>query len=404
MRPGVRAGSGRHAAQPGRDVAAAGAKEVAVGRVHQARLREPARALEHRAAVEPGRAVVAVEVRLEAREGREGAGRPFPHLAPAEGAAGLALRQHPLGLGGQAAARPAAPGLGLQGADEGHGQAGARPGLQLLVPRRALLLAPGPAGLAPPAPFGVAVLQEGQELVPSQRLRVDVEGRHAFVAVAELVVEGEAGRGGGAAELELVALDAQRGGWCRQRPRLPARIGHGQAQAQRHVQRGLVVHVLVQQRQAEGVERVVAVVGRVGQQGQGGLELLRELGLRRGRVGQRQRPARGVRHGARVVQRVRIGPHGRAARPAGVGARALAPGGEARCPPALEPADVAQLPQRRVELGALRHAQPGQRLLDGRKAGQRVGAAGAQQRCQRGAVAVARGPGRRAGGLRIGLW
>eukprot|EP01038_Epipyxis_sp_PR26KG_P019652 gene19651-27829_t len=103
----------RAAAKPSRYVIARSRKEVAVARVAHARLRAVRSAAQHRPAVEPGRGVVAVGVGQEAGEGLEGAAGPFPHVAPAKGVRRAAGRAFPFGLGGQAAARPTAPRLGL---------------------------------------------------------------------------------------------------------------------------------------------------------------------------------------------------------------------------------------------------------------------------------------------------
>jgi len=164
----------------------------------------------------------------------------------------------------------------------------------------------------------------------------------------------------------------------------------------RHVQRGLVVHVLVQQRQAEEVALDVAF-GSCREQVQAAVQLGLQFGPRGLGIGQRQRPAAVVRHAAAVVQRIGVRAQRRQARLFRVGAGAGRVRREARQPVFLEPADVSQLPQRRVQLGAQRHGQSGQRGFVGGKGGQRVGAAGLQRGGQCGGAAAARGLGRRAG-------
>ena len=76
-----------------------------------------------------------------------------------------------------------------------------------------------------------------------------------------------------------------------------------------------------------------------------------------------------------------------------IGLPALAPGLEAGRPPALEPADMAQFPQRRVQRLAFRDGEPGQGSFELREGLQCVGAAGLQQRGERGRAAVAGLPG-----------
>ena len=102
----------RATAKAGEDVAAVRLEEIAVARMGQYRRRCLASAAQHAPAAEPRRGVVAIGMRCEARIGLEGAGRPFPDLAPGK-ARQRERRALPLRLGGKAPSGPAAPGLGL---------------------------------------------------------------------------------------------------------------------------------------------------------------------------------------------------------------------------------------------------------------------------------------------------
>jgi L-histidine N-alpha-methyltransferase len=103
--PGLGAGP-----EPGKDVVAFGWEVVAVARVPHARLCAERSTAQDRAAAEPGRRVVHIRVGHKAGVGLEAAAGPFPDLAPGEAIAGRAGRAFPLGLAGQAAAGPGAPG------------------------------------------------------------------------------------------------------------------------------------------------------------------------------------------------------------------------------------------------------------------------------------------------------
>ena len=137
--------------------------------------------------------------------GPKGARRPLPDVAEAE-APGRALvrRRLPLDLARQPAAGPAAPGLGLEGADMDR-RLGAGDAAELAeaapqhavahlvdVARRAprLALDPGPAGLAPVGALVVAaVLDELAVLRPGHRLGVDLELGNGDRMRCALVVE-----------------------------------------------------------------------------------------------------------------------------------------------------------------------------------------------------------------------
>jgi hypothetical protein len=94
-----------------------------------------------------------------------------------------------------------------------------------------------------------------------------------------------------------------------------------------------------------------------------------------------------------VVQRLGVGPARGTARHVGIGRDAPRALRIAPDPEGLEPADVAQLPQRRVQLGALRHLQARQCRLERGEGGQRIGAAGLQRGRQGVGRAAARLPG-----------
>ncbi|MBX3618949.1 MAG: TIGR04348 family glycosyltransferase [Rhizobacter sp.] len=350
------------------------------------------RAAQHRAAVEPGRGVVAVRVRREAIEGRERTARPFPHVAPAKGLGCAAGGAFPLGFGGQAPPRPAAPGLGFVQAEVARGfvrveraPAAVTPLLpsrggtaQVARPGARLAGAPACTGLRPPARVVVATaLHERQELGPAHGLPVDGKRGQHHLAPGQLVVECEAGAGL-AAQAPPAVAKLQRRGRRGQGLRTPARVVEGDAQAACHVERGLVVHVFVQQRQAEEIKRLIAAAGPA-QQGQRFVELHGQVVARGGGIGQGQLPAAVVRHTARVVERIGLAARRQEPRRVGVGTLTERTLGVACDPERLEPADVPQFPQRRVELGAQRHGQARQRTLVGGEGGQRVGAAGGQR-------------------------
>jgi len=105
----------------------------------------------------------------------------------------------------------------------------------------------------------------------------------------------------------------------------------------RVVQR-LGVHVLVQRREAHEVAQLF-VVGLAGEALERELEDIGEIGARRGERGKRKLPASVVRHVGRVVERV------------GVRQQCLGQAPFAQAPVLLEPADMPDLPQRRVDDG-----------------------------------------------------
>ena len=219
---------------------------------------------------------------------------------------------------------------------------------------------------------------EGQVVGPAQHLAVDLARRHWHRMRAEFVVEGEACSSTWRPQRPVTTRQRQRPGGSN-RLRLPARVSHRNAQGLRHVQRGFMVHVFVEQAQAVEVQAVV--VFRAGQKQ---VEALRQAirqvcpcGLR---TWQRQIPAGGLCDVAGVVQRVGVAPHGGQAQCEGVGRSAAQALGVAPDPVRLEPADVPQFPQRRVQLHALRHhkiprCQRGFKEIEG---GQGVAARGLQ--------------------------
>ena len=188
-----------------------GREVVAVARVAHARLGRERGAAQHRPAVEPGRRIVAVGVRREAGVGREGAGRPFPDVAPAEVLRALQRRALPTRPRWAAGGRPRrtrpGPRAASGGRRAGPGPAPAsgrgataasrrRRGAGSAAPAACVRCQPGAAGGGPPAGLGVAAgFDEGQELGPAQRLAVDAAGRERDLVRAEFVVEGEARAG-----------------------------------------------------------------------------------------------------------------------------------------------------------------------------------------------------------------
>jgi len=109
----------------------------------------------------------------------------------------------------------------------------------------------------------------------------------------------------------------------------------------------LRVHVLVQRGEAHEIAQAL-VLGLAGQLFQRSLQYTRQIGARFGQVGERQVPARVMRDVGRVVQRISPGQDGRCQRAAFLIAKA---------PVLLEPADVADLPERRVDYRELRAEQ-----------------------------------------------
>jgi hypothetical protein len=141
-----------------------------------------------------------------------------------------------------------------------------------------------------------------------------------------------------------------------QRQGLPTAVGDGNAQRLRHVQRGFVVHVFVQERKTVEVQRLRVVLR--GQKVQRAGEDLGHFGAGAVCIGQGQLPALQVRDPAGVVERISVRAQRRRAAGLRVGlnaARALAVAAD---PVVLEPADVAQFPQRRVQRGPQGTASP----------------------------------------------
>ena len=159
------------------------------------------------------------------------------------------------------------------------------------------------------------------------------------------------------------------------------------AQSLRGVERGFVMHVFMQEHQAHEVQGRV-VVWRGLQQRQGLRQLRGQLGACGLGVGQWQLPTRALRNQAAVVKRIGVGAQRCAALCTWVGRRAQMHLAETCQPNFLEPANVAQFPQRWVPLRALRHHTLGGRqcgFIPG-KSGQGVGSAVEQCLRQRGAL------------------
>jgi len=243
---------------------------------------------------------------------------------------------------------------------------------------------------------------------PADRLRVDAKRRDLHRLFAVFVVKHESAAR--PADAERPALR----GYCdlrtpgaivsrdgRQRPWVAQRIGHGDAQRPRHADRGFGMHVLVKQHQTPEIQR--AVIGGCGgrrvtmrlQQRQGLLQACGQFRPGGVQPGQRQIPARGMRHPARVVQGVGIGPSRGAARVQGIAGHAPRALAIALDPPRLEPGHMAPFPQRRIEAVGTRHLQIGQGLGPRIDEPQRACAAALEQRGQRGSVGPPRSKRRR---------
>ncbi len=238
------------------------------------------------------------------------------------------------------------------------------------MPCRGLQVQRPPAAEATHLPGAIDLPQEGRQAAasrlherdpagPGDGHRVDAEGGQRHCMGALLVVEGEA-RITRAAQLPRARGDVDlRSAGRLGPPRGDAtRLGHCRwqwnVQCLRHVDPGLVVHVLVEQCQLPGVG--VAAM-RVAQQHQGVRQAGPQVAQRLVPARQRQLPAGRVRHGAGVVPAVRasqarwrtcvvrLGIHAPFALPI------------AGDPPVLEPADVSQLPKRRIQPGRVWHTQ-----------------------------------------------
>ena len=217
-------------------------------------------------------------------------------------------------------------------------------------------LAPGAGRPWPPARLVVAtLLDKGQVVLPAQHLGVDRSRRQVDLVCPQLIVEGK-GIVGRAAQGPVASGHAD--GWAGfgQGPTLPAWVGQRDAQGLGHVDGGLVVHVFMGQAQA--VEVQAGGVGMLAlKQGQVVGQAIGQALAQGVRVGQRQGPTAGVRHAAGVKQGVGTGPAAGLTRHIRVGGHTAAAVRVARQPPVLKPADVPQLPQRRVEVGPVGHAQ-----------------------------------------------
>ena len=191
-------------------------------------------------------------------------------------------------------------------------------------------------------------------------LRVDLELGHVDRVRLGLVVEAKAG-----------AARAEQPARRRKEQRRPRRRGRDRAppgrvvdaeRLRQHRER-LGVHLLVEQREAMEVERGVVLDGDAGEQLERRLERVDEVGAGRLQVGQRaRRRARGGAAGRprRVVparrRRAAIEASRGLRRVGALAAPALHVAGD---PVLLEPADVAERPERRVELGGERRRQIG---------------------------------------------
>jgi hypothetical protein len=238
-----------------------------------------------------------------------------------------------------------------------------------------------------------AAFDEGQELRPGDGLCVDLEGANRHRVRAEFVVERKAGAA--AAERAVGCGDAQRF-----RPLDRGRVGwkvEQRIEPQRlcHVDRGFGVHVFVEQREAEEIQAGV-VFGGVSEQGQRVAQAGREVGAHGVGIGQIELPARVVRHQAGVVERVGVHAAGglacRVARRLRVGVHAQVALRVPSQPPVGKPADVAQLPERQVQLGRTGDAQAwAERVLVGVKQRQAARARFAQRTGQPRLATAARG-------------
>ena len=119
----------------------------------------------------------------------------------------------------------------------------------------------------------------------------------------------------------------------------------------------------MEQCQAVEVEGVVAFVRRRDEQIERRLQRVDEVLTRRAEIGQLELPAVVVRQPRRGVAAVGIAQDRRQLGVVAVAALAAMALQVARDPELLEPADAPQHPQRRLELGALRHLQAGAESL-----------------------------------------
>jgi hypothetical protein len=169
----------------------------------------------------------------------------------------------------------------------------------------------------------------------------------------------------------------------------PARVVDRDAELLCHVQRGFVMHVLVQQCEAKEIQCVVVLLCPFEQRDHG-IELGLQVIERGGCVRQRKPRSQGMRHAARIEQRIGIGAGGRQPCDVWIGAQAERALRVARCPPGLEPSDVSQLPQRRVQGFVKRNAQVRKGAPVIGETRQRVGAAVPQGLNQQRPAAAAR--------------
>ena len=276
----------------------------------------------------------------------------------------------PFGLGGQAAAGPAGPGLGFPPAQV-HGRmvAGQAPGLAeallqhgavadlLDVARRTagtvgavgMRLQPFPASGGPAFLAVVSVIvDEFGKLAPADRLGIDLERRQLDRVRAALVV-------GHKAAISRAQLPA-RGGQRQWFACGVAGLGlqrQGQPQALRLLQRLLQRGFFLHQAQAVEVQRLVIVL-RLVQQAQRQFQRFQQVGTHRLGRRQRQRPQVGrfLLGIAPELIGLRVQRGQRAGRAVG---QATAPALQiARDPALLKPGQAAQFPQQRVQAQLLR--------------------------------------------------
>ena len=371
----------------------------------------------------------------KARVGPEWAGRPFPHLTPAEAcrrfwhAISEADRGDlPLCFGRQAPPGPAAPSFGFEIRQvngrtvkvkglpraEVLGFPGAalqflrtfaqvtwRSALGVDVRAATFVGQPCPAAGRPPACVGVAPgFYERQKLSPSDQLGVDLKGRYRYLVGAQLIVKREpfarvaqlpglSGKSQGVGPFGKSLVE-----------RNPARArGNGQIRWQGDAQRlsgvrgGLRMHVFVEQHQAVKVKGSVVLrgAGQVGQQVQRIAQDRGHVAARGVQVRQGKRPAHRMRNFTGVVHAIGLLQAAGRALMLGVTRRAQRALPVAGNPVGLKPRDMADLPQRWVELGGVRHGQRRpQSVLVGLQQPQGAHPAGLQQFAQRAGVTGAR--------------
>ena len=378
-----------HRTKSREDVAPLGHEVVAIARVHHDGCRGRTSAPQHATAAEPGLGIVTVGVGHKAGIGFEAAGRPLPHLAPAH----VGLRQCgalPFSFGWQAAPGPAAPGLGIV-TTQMHGW-----GLGLQRPPLAkVLLLPGATMAAHMRGQGVACsLRKRKVTRPGDGCSVHAKSRQRHRLLLQLVVEMKA--------CVTAAKPPSLCGHFNVCGGLPLRGGHvaapsqvvrhGHLQRLRHVDSSFVVHGLMKQHQTPEVKGII-VAARLRQQIQGVGLYGRQVALGGFCAGQGQVPARSVGHGARIKQRIGAWQVRRVAHASRVGPRTACALGVAGNPPLLKPADVAQLPERRVEFSRVPNSQRGQGMLPSLQQAQCARTRGLQCGGQRRGVAFARGAG-----------